>query len=181
MVKWLARFSLLVLAAYFGGMVWFMNALPGPAAAAERTDGIVVLTGGAGRLARGFELLREGAAQRLLISGVDASVRPEELAAEYGVPMTLMEAKVELGRAATDTRTNGEEVASWVDRHDMGSIRIVTNDWHMRRARKEISWRVRDGTTIVADGVISPRSFGQMFVEYNKFLISPFGKHLGLE
>jgi hypothetical protein len=29
--------------------------------------------------------------------------------------------------------------------------------------------------------VISPRSFGQMFVEYNKFLISPFGERLGLE
>jgi len=181
MVKWLARLSLLTLVAYFAGMVWFMNALPGPAEAAERTDGIVVLTGGPGRLARGFALLREGAADRMLISGVDGSVRPEELAAEYGVPMDLMNARVELGRDAIDTRGNGEEVASWVGRHDMGSIRIVTNDWHMRRARKEISWRVKSGTQIVADGVISPRSFGQMFVEYNKFLISPFGERLGLE
>lgn len=180
MIKWLARFSLLTLIAYFAGMIWFMNAPMGPAQG-ERTDGIVVLTGGPGRLARGFALLREGAAERMLISGVDASVRPEELAAEYGVSMDLMSARVELGRAATDTRTNGAEVASWVERHDMGSIRIVTNDWHMRRARKEISWRVKSGTQIVADGVISPRSFGQMFVEYNKFLISPFGERLGLE
>ena len=57
-----------------------MNALPGPAGA-ERTDGIVVLTGGPGRLARGFELIERGAAERMLISGVDARCGPEELAA----------------------------------------------------------------------------------------------------
>jgi uncharacterized SAM-binding protein YcdF (DUF218 family) len=179
-VKWLFRFSLIPALAYLIGLAWFINFPPGPAGA-ERTDGIVVLTGGPGRVARGFELLQGGAAERLLISGVDAAVRPEELAAEYNVPMDVMSSKVDLGRDATDTRTNGEEVAEWVARHEMGSIRIVTNDWHLRRARKEIGWRVGGNTKIVSDAVPSPRSFGQMFVEYNKFLISPFGERLGLE
>jgi uncharacterized SAM-binding protein YcdF (DUF218 family) len=157
-----------------------MNSLPGPAGA-ERTDGIVVLTGGAGRLSRGFELIGRGAADRLLISGVATVVRPEELAAEYQVEMELIRCCVDLGRDATDTRTNGEEVAEWVQRHDMKTIRLVTNDWHMPRARKEISWRLGRGTKVVADGVRSPRSFGQLFLEYNKYLISPFGEQLGLE
>ncbi len=180
MLRFALRFSIIPILAYFLGMAWFMNSLP-PAAGAERTDGIVVLTGGPGRLSRGFELIGRGTGERLLISGVADVVRPEELAAEYKVPLDLIRSRVDLGRQATDTRTNGEEVAEWVRRHKMGSIRIITNDWHMRRARKEISWRLGSGTKVVSDGVHSPRSFGQLFVEYNKYLISPFGEQLGLE
>ena len=174
------RFGIIPVVAYLLGMAWFMTSLPA-AAGADRTDGIVVLTGGPGRLARGFELIEGGAADRLLISGVAEMVRPEELAAEYKVPLDLIYTRVDLGRRATDTRTNGEEVAEWVRRHKMVSIRLVTNDWHMRRARKEISWRLGSGTKVIVDGVHSPRSFGQLWVEYNKYLVSPFGEQLGLE
>lgn len=174
------RFALVPLLLYVLGLVWFMNSLPGPAGA-ERTDGIVVLTGGAGRLARGFELVERGLADRLLISGVASVVRPRELAAEYDVDMKLIRCCVDLGRDATDTRTNGEEVADWVRRHQMESIRLVTNDWHMPRARKEIRWRLGGGTRVIADGVRSPRTFPQIFLEYNKYLVSPFGEQLGLE
>jgi uncharacterized SAM-binding protein YcdF (DUF218 family) len=180
MLRFLLRFSIFPMLLYLLGMAWFMTSLPA-AAGEERTDGIVVLTGGPGRLSRGFELIEHGMAERMLISGVAEMVRPEELAAEYKVPLELIRSRVDLGFAATDTRTNGEEVAEWVRQHNLRSIRIVTNDWHMRRARKEIGWRVGSGTKVVSDGVHSPRSFGQMFVEYNKYLISPFGEQLGLE
>ncbi|HEY0115155.1 MAG TPA: YdcF family protein [Allosphingosinicella sp.] len=180
MVRNILRFSIFPLLLYVVGLAWFMNSLPGPAGA-ERTDGIVVLTGGPGRVSRGFELIQRGAADRLLISGVADVVRPQELAAEHEVAMDLIRCCVDLGRDATDTRTNGEEVAEWVQRHNMKSIRVVTNDWHMPRARKEISWRLGRGTKVVADGVHSPRTFPQIFLEYNKYLISPFGEQLGLE
>lgn len=176
----LVRFILFPALLYGGGLIWFLNSLP-EAAGAERTDGIVVLTGGPGRAARGFELIQRGVADRMLISGVAEEVRARELAVRYRVPMATIRCCVDLGRAATDTRTNGQEVADWVRRHDMRSIRIVTNDWHMRRARKEIAWRVGSGIEVVADGVPSQRSFRQLFIEYNKYLISPFGEDLGLE
>lgn len=180
MARTLLRFSLIPLLVYLIGMAWFMNSLPG-AAGTERTDGIVVLTGGPGRVSRGFELIERGVGERMLISGVAEMVRPEELAAEYDVSLELIRKRVDLGRAATDTRTNGEEVAEWVRRHDLQSIRLITNDWHMRRARKEIGWRLGSGTKVIPDGVPSPRTFGQLFLEYNKYLISPFGEQLGLE
>jgi len=180
MLRWLIRFSFIPVIIYALGMVWFMNSLPG-AAGAQKTDGIVVLTGGPGRLSRGFQLIEGGTAERMLISGVAEQVRPEELAARYRVPMRLLRCCVELGRDATDTRTNGQEVAEWARRHNMRSIRIVTNDWHLRRARKEIGWRIDGGTQLLSDGVPSPRTFGQLFVEYNKYLVSPFGEQLGLE
>jgi uncharacterized SAM-binding protein YcdF (DUF218 family) len=176
----LVRFFILSVAIYGAGLLWFLNWLP-VAAGAERTDGIVVLTGGPGRTARGFELIERGAADRLLISGVAEEVRSRELAVRYGVPMATIRCCVDLGRSATDTRTNGQEVADWVREHKMESIRIVTNDWHMRRARKEIAWRIGSGIRVVPDAVHSPRTFKQMFIEYNKFLISPFGEDLGLE
>lgn len=176
----LLRFGLFPVLLYGLGYLWFANTLPGPAGA-ERTDGIVVVTGGKGRLDRGFALLERGVADRMLISGVAEVVRPQELAASLGVSMRTIRCCVDLGRDATDTRTNGEEVAEWVQRRRMRSIRLVTNDWHMRRARKEIGWRIGSGTRIVADGVHSEISFRQLFLEYNKFLISPFGDQLGLE
>ncbi len=180
MLRFLLRFSIIPVAIYLMGMVWFMTSLPG-AAGAQKTDGIVVLTGGPGRLSRGFDLIQEGAAGRMLISGVASEVRPEELAVEYEVPMDVIRCCVELGRDATDTRTNGQEVAEWARRHNLKSIRVVTNDWHLRRARKEIAWRLDSDTQLLSDGVPSPRTFGQMFVEYNKYLVSPFGENLGLE
>ena len=47
------------------------------------TDAIVVLTGGANRIERGLDLLQRGRAKRLLVSGVDRTVRPVDLAAHY--------------------------------------------------------------------------------------------------
>lgn len=179
-MRTLIRFSIFPILLYLVGLGWFLNNLPGPAGT-ERTDGIVVLTGGPGRAARGFELIERGLADRLLISGVNEEVRPRELAARYGVDMATLRCCVTLGRAATDTRTNGQEVADWVQRHEIRSIRLVTNDWHMPRARKEIAWRLGRGTRVIPDAVHSPRSFRQHFLEYNKFLISPFGEQLGLE
>ena len=179
-MRTLIRFSIFPILLYGAGLLWFMNSLPGPAGA-ERTDGIVVLTGGEGRVARGFELIERGAADRLLISGVASAARPQELAARYNVPMSTIRCCVDLGRAATDTRTNGQEIAEWVQRRRLRSIRVVTNDWHMPRARKEIGWRLGSTTRIVTDSVHSERTFKQLFLEYNKYLISPFGEELGLE
>jgi hypothetical protein len=58
------------LIAWLLGFIWFAGALPQPAPAGEGTDVIVVLTGGTGRIERGVTLLREGSADRLLVSGV---------------------------------------------------------------------------------------------------------------
>ena len=71
------------------GFVWFAVALPG-AAADVRTDGVVGLTGGEGRIARGLEVLRQGWAPRMLVSGVDREVRPRDFLVDPKVPRRLM-------------------------------------------------------------------------------------------
>ena len=64
---------------YVLGYALFVVLLP-KSADDRRTDGIVVLTGGAKRLERGLDLMERRRADRMLISGVDRTVRPVELA-----------------------------------------------------------------------------------------------------
>jgi len=111
------------------------------------------VTGGTGRLERGFATLDRGLAPRMLISGVDRAVRQADLERVYHVRPSLMDCCVTLGRDAFDTRSNADEVARWVTRYHVRSIRLVTNDLHMARARYEIRKRCGAGLAILADAV----------------------------
>jgi len=145
--------------------------LPQPADPLRATDGIVVTTGGPGRVDRGVELLRAGHAKRLLISGVDRSVRPRELAVTVDAPMQLFECCVDLGREAVDTRSNADETVRWVRKHRYHSIRLVTSAWHMPRARLELSERLPHDVEIVTDPVPGERPPGPMIREYSKYVL----------
>eukprot|EP01035_Chromulina_nebulosa_P060012 gene60012-82091_t len=75
-----------------------MLTLPKPADD-RKTDAIVVMTGGPGRIDRGLALLERHAAQRLLVSGVAPEVRAHELAVKYHRPASLFACCVDLGEA----------------------------------------------------------------------------------
>jgi uncharacterized SAM-binding protein YcdF (DUF218 family) len=152
------------------GFAWFAVLLPQPHGD-EKTDAIVVLTGSAGRVDRGVALLRRRQAEQLLVSGVDQDVRPSEFAKAYGVPKKLMDCCVTLGREAIDTRSNAIETSRWLARHDYASVRIITADWHMRRARYELVRQLEDPVTIVPDAVRSNPSLTMLMREYHKYLL----------
>ncbi|MBU0864395.1 MAG: YdcF family protein, partial [Alphaproteobacteria bacterium] len=61
------RLISLLFLAWVLGFAWFALLLPLPAPA-QKTDAIVVLTGGPGRIDRALERLEAGDAKRLLIS-----------------------------------------------------------------------------------------------------------------
>ena len=144
------------------------------------TDAIVVPTGGAGRIDRGLYLLQHHAAKRLLITGVDREVRPVELALEYHVSPKLFSCCIDLGHEAVDTRSNGEETARWVQQHGYHSLRLVTSNWHMPRARMELVHALGPGIKIIGDPVESTPSLMMLFSEYNKYLIRRVALWLGL-
>ena len=171
-------FSALALA-WALGFIWFALFLPQPLGN-WRTDGIVVLTGGPHRIDRALDLLQAGQARRLLISGVAHDVRPADLAATYHRPTALFDCCVALGREAVDTRSNGEEVAGWVRRRGYKSIRLVTTDWHMRRARFELEHALPADVTVVADAVPSRPTFRTLWVEYHKLLLRSVGAMIGV-
>jgi uncharacterized SAM-binding protein YcdF (DUF218 family) len=163
---------------YVFGYALFVVLLP-EQGAETRTDAIVVLTGGAGRLERGIDLLERGRAQRMLVSGVERTVRPVELAARTRTDGKLFECCIDLGREAVDTRSNALETADWIERHKFKSVRLVTSDWHMPRAHFELG-RTSEELTIVTDAIQSNPGFRMLFLEYNKYILRQAAALVGI-
>lgn len=161
------------------GFAWFAILLPQPLDG-RHTDAIVVLTGGAGRIERGMQLLKEGSAKRLFISGVDRAVRPHELAAQTHTDEQLFDCCVTLGREAVDTRSNGIETARWLDRRGYDTVRLITTDWHMRRAAFELRQSLPAGIVVVQDAVPSEPTFWTLFAEYNKYVLRRIAALIGI-
>jgi uncharacterized SAM-binding protein YcdF (DUF218 family) len=173
------RIVSLLLLLWVLGFVWFALFLPQPADM-QKTDGVVVLTGGAGRIDRGLEILEAGKARRMLISGVDLDVKPGELAAEYKRPEKLFADRIDLGFRSVDTRSNGLETARWVARNKVKTLRLVTHDWHMRRARLELKLALPEGVTVVEDAVITQPSLFQLVKEYHKYWLRGAAALIGI-
>ncbi len=160
-----------LLIAWALGFLWFAVALPQPSGDV-RTDAVIVPTGAAGRIERGLQILRQDNARAMLVTGVDREVKPGEFAAQFGVPDEQMECCVTLGFAAVDTRGNAAETAQWVRDNQVRSLRLVTTDWHMRRAAGELLRALPDDIEVVEDAVRSEPSLRILFLEYHKLLAS---------
>lgn len=178
MIRAFFRLLALLMLGYALGFVAFAAWLPGPAGD-ERTQAIVVLTGGSGRLDRGFDLLRRGLSERMLISGVDRRVRARELAAVLRVEPRLIACCVDLGRESFDTRSNADEVTWWMRARGYRSMRLVTNDLHMPRARYEVRRRIGPDIEIVTDAVPTESPLDAVFIEYNKYLLGRVADLIG--
>jgi uncharacterized SAM-binding protein YcdF (DUF218 family) len=170
--------SLVVLVWMFG-FVLFVVTLPRPANDGL-TDAIVVPTGAPGRIPRGIALLQAGKAKRMLITGVDRAVKPHELAITQKVPLALFSRSIDLGHEAVDTRSNGEETAKWLAARNYRSVRLVTTDWHMRRARFELEHAIDDKIIILPDAVVSEGGLTVLLKEYNKYLFRRVAVLVGL-
>ena len=58
-----------------------------------------------------------------------------------------------------------------MDKRKFHSIRLVTTDWHMPRARFELSRQLGGKAEVIGDAVESNPSFRQLFTEYIKKLL----------
>ena len=165
----LRRILTLILLVWLLGFIAFALLLAQPAGPVK-TDAVVVLTGGAGRVDRGIEALRQGWAPQLLVSGVSREVKPGEFAAQFKVSPEQMACCVSLGFAATDTESNARETAIWMREHKVTRIRLVTSDWHMRRAVFELRHAMPRGVSIVEDAVPTHPTMRILFTEYHKLI-----------
>jgi uncharacterized SAM-binding protein YcdF (DUF218 family) len=168
-----------ILLIYLLGYAVFAVLLPTPADD-RQTDGIVVLTGAPKRIERGLDLLERKRSSRMLVSGVAPAVRRVELAAQYPASAHLFACCIDLGRESEDTRSNAEEVARWVKKRGFKSVRLVTTDWHMPRARLELARQLPDHVVLVGDAVESNPRFIQLFTEYNKYLLRRAATFVGI-
>ncbi|MFM5908415.1 MAG: YdcF family protein [Novosphingobium sp.] len=172
------RLGASVLLAYLLGFLWFAL-MPPQGAGLQRTDAIVVYTGGEGRIGRALEMLGKGQSRRLFVAGVDKTVRPREFAAEYGVSGSTMACCVVLDFKSVDTISNAGEAAFWIAANKIRSVRLVTSDWHMRRAALELARVAPSDLVIVRDAVTGHPSFETLVLEYNKFLARSVTSQIG--
>ncbi len=167
----IVRFGSLLLILYALGFLLFGVTLGAPASDAFKTDAIVVITGGGGRIEHAIDMLGQRKGKRLLIAGADPAVTKADLIRRLGGRQRLVQCCVDLGSESVDTRSNAEEARRWLASNNYRSARLITSDWHMRRAAYEFS-RQLDGTvTIVRDAVRSEPNFMTLFGEYNKYIL----------
>ena len=107
----------------------------------------------------------------MLISGVAPEVRPNELAHEYKVSPDLFRCCIDLGHEAVDTRSNADETADWLRTHNYKTVRLVTSDWHLARAKLELVSALDGDATVIGDGVPSSPRWAVLLGEYNKLIV----------
>ena len=167
----IARGAALLGLVYALGFVLFSLTLGKPAPASQKTDAAVVLTGGSGRIEHAVGVLKAGDSKRLLVAGADPSVTKKDLARRLRGREQWVRCCLDLGSESVDTRSNAEEAQRWLAQHRYRSVRLITSDWHMRRARYEFHKVLGNRYRLVTDAVRTEPGFVTLFAEYNKYVL----------
>jgi uncharacterized SAM-binding protein YcdF (DUF218 family) len=97
-----------------------------------KTDAIVVLTGGRGRLEEGLRLYRENKARWLFFIGVDPVVRKADLL--KGEEGERDGADIVLEKVSRNTLENALYARDLIAKQEISSIKLITSRYHMKRA-----------------------------------------------
>lgn len=181
---------------WLGGLVWFVGQIPRETPQPDgATDAIVVLTGGSGRLEAGLDLMDQGWARILFVSGVYERLDVRLLLDAFQRQLPEIACCIELGYAANNTRGNAIESSAWAAAAEIRTLRLVTSNYHMPRALFEFR-RIRsefEPEIGIVPYPVAPRSFEidgwwrdfrtfkLVAWEYSKFLLAFPTSWLGIE
>lgn len=168
---------------WLSGFIWFGQRINGYAEHIdERTDAIVVLTGGRNRISAAIRLLNDNMAEHLFISGVEKHTTMADIAGSLKTQINNPE-KIELGYKATNTIENAREIKEWIEKNNIKSIRLITSNYHTPRSLAELK-AYKLPLEIIPTPVYSEKvarhwwqswgTFKLISVEYNKYLVVIF-------
>ena len=186
--KWMIGFiicSILALIVWILGLIWYVREVPASHQYSQtKTEAIVVLTGGSGRLEVGLQLLSEGYSELLFISGVARGVDVQELLKLVHRKPTEFACCIAIGYQADNTAGNAYETSVWLSKNKLQSLRLVTASYHMPRSLFEFR-RIMPKIKIVPHPVFPsqfkrkgwwrwPGTAELLASEFNKYLIAQF-------
>jgi uncharacterized SAM-binding protein YcdF (DUF218 family) len=182
-LRWTGFGVILLAAILFGGFLRFADSVTTLRPPVQpKADGIVVLTGGYQRIAQAVELLREGAGNRLLISGVHPTTTRTQIRKMTQSSANLFTCCVDIGYDAIDTIGNAREATNWIHNRGYKSVLVVTNNYHMPRSLAELRY-VDPATQFIPYPVVNsdlktkswftdPNALRIMLSEYCKVLLA---------
>lgn len=144
-------------AVFFSLVQHFVLTLPRITNNPDGADGIVVTTGGQNRLRAGLDLLSDGKAPHLLLSGVGQGITKEMISQSLGLNSARADKLaccVALDFQAKDTKGNALAAKKWADSKTISTILLVTSDYHMPRAQLEFAHQM-PGRMIIAYPVLA--------------------------
>ena len=143
MIRHTVKFCALGLLVVMACLQHFALTLPQPAPGLpEKTDGLVVPTGGQARIQEGLYLLHNNRAERMLVTGVGQAVSKRVLASELNLSaeqLATFSCCVDIEKTALDTKGNAEAALAWAEANQFSSLRLVTANYHLPRAHLEFS------------------------------------------
>lgn len=172
-----------------GGFVRFVSSIASDEVSLEsKADGIVALTGAAGRIPDAIELLATERGKRLLITGVHRATSSREIARITPLYSKYFTCCIDLDRSALNTFGNALGTRRWTREHNFNSLIVVTSNWHMPRAMAELAHQLPD-VTLIAYPVISEKVKSEpwwsntdtarlLLAEYLKYLFALMRMHL---
>lgn len=123
----------------------------------QNADCAVVLTGGAGRVREGFDLLANQNVKKLIISGVNPNSRLREIMPVWGFYGNLKEDDVVLERRSETTYGNAQQSLSIVEALRCRDIILVTSRLHMHRSFKTFRGAFPENIEIFKHSVVAGR------------------------
>lgn len=117
----------------------FVLTLPQPPQSLPlQIDGIVVATGGQGRIHTGLVLLEQTNARTMLITGVGSGIDKNALKNSLNLNITqseLFACCVEIDSTALDTAGNAAATEKWAADNQLSNLLLVTANYHLPRAK----------------------------------------------
>ena len=172
----LALLILSILIFIFGFVRYFLSIKNFETSINVNAQGIAVLTGGKGRIAEAIKIFRENPLSYLLISGVDKSVKIEDIVPED----FLINPRVSIDKNSQTTLDNANEIVKWSKRNSIKKIIIITSDYHIPRSMLILTNRGR-GLAFYPHPVTSTINFESNLFKNTKnlkFLLEEYFKYL---